>query len=101
MSELRYVCKTCGKVYKLLTWFNKHVEKYQHELDPIELFDKNNELSFLKCEINMLKRQYRELKAKGFMSSMDPIERIGEDQHRPEREPFKVEFNVIIQELKI
>lgn len=101
MSELRYVCKTCGKTYKILTWFNKHVEKFQHDLDPIELLDNNQEIQFLKCEINFLKRQFRELKVCGSIFKIDPIERVKQDRHRPEREQFKVQFNVVVQELKM
>lgn len=61
----------------------------------------DTDIQFLKCEINMLKRQYKELKAKGFIAGIEPIERIGEDQHRPERDPFKIEFNIVVKELKI
>lgn len=101
MSELRYVCKTCGKTYKILTWFNKHVEKFQHDLDPVELLDNHTDINFLKCEIAFLKRQFRELKANGTISRIDPIERIQQNKHRPEQEPFTLEFNVVINELKM
>jgi len=101
ISCLRYICKTCGKTYKTLTWFNKHVEKFQHKLDPVELLNDHSEIDFLKCEINFLKRQFRELKASGSILNIDPIERIKQDDHRPERNQFKVEFTVVIQELKV
>jgi len=101
ISCLRYMCKTCGKTYKILTWFNKHVEKFQHDLDPGELLDNNSEIQFLKCEIAFLKRQFKELKANGSISNLDPIERIKQDDHRPERSQFKVQFNFVINELKM
>ena len=100
MFELRYVCRNCGKTYKILTWFNKHVEKYQHDLEPIELLDNNQDIQFLKCEISFLKKQFRELKSRGIGYHTDPIERI-KNEHRPERDQFKIQFNVIIKELKM
>lgn len=33
--------------------------------------------------------------------NIEAIERIREDLHRPERDTFKVEFNIVVKELKI
>lgn len=104
ISCLRYICKTCGKTYKTLTWFNKHVEKFQHKLDPVELLNDHSEIDFLKCEINFLKRQFRELKASGSISKLDPIERIKQEEEQkiidPALRKYRQAFKECIQELK-
>lgn len=104
ISCLRYICKTCGKTYKTLTWFNKHVEKFQHKLDPVELLNDHSEIDFLKCEINFLKRQFRELKASGSILNIDPIERIKQEEEQkiidPALQKYRQAFKECIQELK-
>jgi len=60
------------------------------------------DLNFLKCEIKFLKKQMKELKQKGITSTeINAIERIKQDEHRPERDQFKVQFNVVVKELKM
>ena len=62
----------------------------------------NQDFNFLKCEIKFLKRQLKELKQKGITATeINSIERIRQDEHRPERDKFKVEFNVVVKELKM
>ena len=58
-----------------------------------------NRVRKLELDNNFMKHQ---LKHKTIVdSNVDPIERIKPDEQRPEREPFKIQFNVVIKELKI
>ena len=51
----------------------------------------------MKCEINMLKRLFRQVQCNTVHKiSVDPIERIKRDDHRPERDKNKVSMNIVI-----
>lgn len=107
MKYTRYICKDCGKIYLRPSWAHKHSEKFSHTIqevnDQLEQEKQHQEIDFLKCEVSFLKHQFKELKNKGFMVSPkgNAIEKIKQDEHRPERDQFKGQFNVVIKELKL
>lgn len=55
----------------------------------------------MKFEINFLKRQLREIKSAGLVLNFEAIERIKHDKDRPEINKFKIQFNVVVKELKV
>ncbi len=102
MSEI-IKCKRCNRI---LTSKESIERGYGGKCFRIIQLQKNDmnrdqDIQFLKSEVKFLKRQLKELKQNNFVSNIDPIERIKQDQHRPERDQFKIEFNVVVKELKI
>ena len=96
-------CKRCNRVLKNPLSIEKgygdtcfRIIQLQQEKEPkIEV---NQELSFIKCEINMLKRMFKNIQTNGII--IDPIERIKNDNHRPERDLNKGNMANVITEMK-
>jgi len=116
MSEI-VKCKRCNRVlmskesiergygptcYRIITLRDLNLGRDPLVPNLAQLGKYDLDLNFLKCEIKFLKKQLKELKNKGLpYTNVNPIERIKQDEHRPEREQFKVEFNVVVKELKM
>ena len=97
-------CKRCGrklsnklsiergygaKCYKIIQF-----QETKPEIKP----EINQEIAFLKCEIKTIKRMFKQIRTSGVI--VDPIERIRQDEQRPEREPNKCNMASVITELK-
>ncbi len=107
MSEIR--CKRCNRILKnklsvergygakcyRIVQLNQEPEKPNESI----IGELLNRVRKLELDNSFMKHQ---LKHKIIVNSnVEVIERIKSDEHRPEREPFKVQFNVVIKELKI
>lgn len=60
-----------------------------------------NEIEFLKCEINMIKRHLKQSQNTIPGPQSEPIERIKREENGPERNIDIINFNTVINELKI
>ncbi len=96
-------CKRCGRVLKAArsiklgygpTCYN--IIKFQES--PINI---EEEIKFLKIEINLVKRIIRELKTNKYTSYQTlPIIKIRKEEERPERDINRGQMTEVIQELK-
>ncbi len=96
-------CLRCGRILTSKESIERKYGKTCWNIIQLQKNDRNvdQELQFLKYEINFLKRQLKELKQNGSIVNIETIERIKPDEHRPERNQFKVQFNnVVVKELK-
>lgn len=98
-------CKRCGRTLKSPESIKRgyglkcfKIIQLQENSNDAKL---TNEINFLKCEINMIKRQLKQSKNIIYNKNLEPIERIKKDLERPERDSNKVNFNVVIKELKV
>ena len=101
MSEI-VKCKRCGRKltseesikrgYGMTCY--RIIQLQNQETKP----ETNQELAFLKCEIKMLKRMFKQIKTSGVI--IDPIERIKQDNHRPERDANRGDMANVITEMK-
>lgn len=105
MSE--YKCKRCNRILKnkLSIEHGYGAKCYRiiqlNKKEPNEsiIGELLNRVRKLELDNSFMKHQ---LKHKTIIDSeIEPIERIKPDEQRPEREPFKIQFNVVIKELKI
>ncbi|MFX1567830.1 MAG: DUF6011 domain-containing protein [Promethearchaeota archaeon] len=108
MSECR--CKRCGRVltnkksikrgYGSICYQIVQLNEPKPKTNeiPTEMI---NEIDFLKMEINFLKRQLKELRLSGVQINTDAIERIRKEPETPEKIENKVNFIVVINELKL
>lgn len=90
-------CKRCGKelkssksiklgygktCYRIIT-----LQEIKEPIENTEILDEViSTIKFLKCEINMMKIQMKSMKQNGIVNPIDPIERIKQGEHRPERD---------------
>ncbi|MFX0027078.1 MAG: DUF6011 domain-containing protein [Candidatus Hermodarchaeota archaeon] len=96
-------CKRCGRVLKAARSIELgygptcyKIIKFQE--NPINI---EEEIKFLKIEINMVKRIIRELKTNKFTSYQTvPIIKIRKEEERPERDINRGQMIEVIQELK-
>ncbi|MFX1590131.1 MAG: DUF6011 domain-containing protein [Promethearchaeota archaeon] len=96
-------CKRCGRVLKAARSIKLgygptcyKIIKFQE--NPINI---EEEIKFLKIEINMVKRIIRELKTNKFTSNQTlPIIKIRKEEERPERDTNRGQMIEVIQELK-
>ncbi|HDZ18120.1 hypothetical protein LCGC14_1110460 [marine sediment metagenome] len=77
---------TCYRIFKLQ-------EANNSEVKP----EINQEIAFLKMEIKMLKRMIRNIHVKGIV---EPIERIKQDNQRPERTENTGNMTSVVKEMK-
>ena len=121
----KVTCKRCGraltspesikrgygpKCFKITQLQEKSQEvKIQNEVQKIEISEQKNtpkehmitsEIDFLKCEINMIKRQLKQAQYGTIVHESRPIERIRREEHRPERNVNMTNFSTVINELK-
>jgi len=104
----KVTCKRCGralrsqesikrgygpKCFKITQLQDKNQDKNQDKKIT-------SEIDFLKCEINMIKRQLKQSQHKIFAHESRPIERIKKEEKRPERNFNMVNFSTVINELK-
>ncbi|MFX0038347.1 MAG: DUF6011 domain-containing protein [Promethearchaeota archaeon] len=97
------LCKRCGRVLKSVKSIKLgygptcyRIVKF-HD-NPINI---QEEIKFLKIEINMLKKVIRELKPnKGIPYQTSPIIKIRNEETNLERDINKVQMKEVIQELK-
>jgi len=101
LSVSRMLGPTCYEIVQLERLEEKNIQKTQEKTVVPE--DIQTELGFLRMEIKFLKHQLNELKNTGFSNAgrIETIERVKQDEHRPERNVMKIQFNVVIKELKI
>ena len=111
MIEEKIKCLRCGRVLEskksILRGYGRECYiLFQSEKRNFNIDDNNKDIGFLKLEINFLKRQFKELKTNGLIrvrssNNIDPIERIRIHENYPQKIQEKVQFTVIIKELKI
>lgn len=114
MSEKRYVCRDCHKTYKTLTWYNKHIQKYNHNPRPIDLFDVHTieqkfskkiveiiqKLSKYTLKLSVLEKKVENLKVAKVQVIYhdDPIERIKREEEAKIQDPLLREYrNVFVE----
>ena len=90
--------ETCYRIIRL--------QKAQNSDTDVKTNDKIIELtrkvSNLTLKMSVMERQLNKLKENGVVVyNNEPVERIGRDNRRPEREPQKINMFVVIQELKV
>ncbi|MHA2282148.1 MAG: DUF6011 domain-containing protein [Promethearchaeota archaeon] len=98
-----FLCKRCGRVLKSAKSIKLgygptcyRISKFQD--NPVNI---REEIKFLKIEIKMLKKTFRELKVNEFASyQTPPIEKIKKQERSPKRDTNKVQMTEVIQELK-
>lgn len=59
-----------------------------------------DDIRFMRCELKFLKQQFKEMKSNGSNGNIAPIERIKQDEHRPEINLNKANFGSVIKEMK-
>lgn len=97
-------CKRCGRALKSIESVKRgygatcyRIFKLQEKPEPEVKPEVNSEIAFLKLEIKTLKRMFRNIQIKG---TIEPIERIKRDDHRPERDSNKGNFAGVMTEMK-
>jgi hypothetical protein len=97
-------CKRCGRVLKspesIERGYGKtcyRIVQFQESTKPEVKTEINQEIAFLKLEIKTLKRMFKQIQIKG---TIEPIERIKRDDHRPERDSNKGNFAGVMKEMK-
>lgn len=87
-------CKRCNRILTAKESIERGYGLHCYTLMLAERIKKNElDISFIKTQLKhrtMINTQ-----------NIESIERIKQDLHRPERDPFKVEFNIVVKELKI
>jgi len=76
------------------------IQKPQNKKDEKEEQVITSEIDFLKCEINMIKRQLKQAQYRPIIHESRPIERIKREEQRPERNIHMSNFSTVINELK-
>ncbi|MFX1406861.1 MAG: DUF6011 domain-containing protein [Promethearchaeota archaeon] len=98
-----FLCKRCGRVLKSpksikLGYGPTCYRIIKFHDNPLNI---QEEIKFLKLEINMLKKALRELKSNNFTPNQDsPILRIRKEETGSERDVNKNQMKAVIQELK-
>ena len=89
-----FKCKRCGRILTSKESIERGYGLHCYTLMLAERVRKNE------LDISFIKHQ---LKHKTYVvnQNVEGIERIPQNTHRPEQEPFKIEFNVVIKELRI
>lgn len=103
-AKMVFLCKRCGRVLKSAKSIKLgygptcyRITKF-HD-NPLNI---QEEIKFLKLEINMLKKALRELKSNNFSPHQEsPILRIRKEERSPEIDAKKNQMIQVIQELKI
>ncbi|MFX1274671.1 MAG: DUF6011 domain-containing protein [Promethearchaeota archaeon] len=97
-------CKRCGRALRSQESIKRgygpkcfKITQLQEKTQETKI---TSEIDFLKCEINMIKRQLRQSQNNIIVHKAQPIEKINRDEHRPERNLNKANFSVVIKELK-
>lgn len=97
-------CKRCGRILKnpesVKLGYGKtcyRIVQLQETIEPEVKPEVNQEIAFLKIEIKTLKRMFKQIQIKG---TIEPIERIKRDDHRPERDSNKGNFAGVMKEMK-
>ncbi|MFX1399023.1 MAG: DUF6011 domain-containing protein [Promethearchaeota archaeon] len=98
-------CKRCGKILtsqeSIERGYGPRCFKIVHLQANSRESKLETEVNFLKCEINMIKRQLKQAQNYSQYQNINPIERIQKEEDRPERDSNKINFNVVIKELKV
>lgn len=110
----KVTCKRCGRTltspesikrgygprcFKIAHLQEKNQEQNQ-ELEEIQEEKITTEIDFLKCEINMIKRQLKQAQYRPIVHEARPIERIKREEQRPEKNINMTNFSTVINELK-
>ena len=96
--------KTCQRILllhgeKIIQEENKEISKLEGDKNIPDIEELVNRVRSLELDNNFIKHQ---LKHKIIISNnSEDIERIKQDNHRPERDEVKVQFNIVVKELKI
>lgn len=92
--------KESKETEKLIDETEEETIKEEHEKTEASVQGIVNDIQFMKCELNFLKHQFKAMKNNGTNGYTTPIERIKQDNHRPERNLNKTNFGSVITEMK-
>ena len=100
MSEYR--CKRCNRILRNKLSIERGYGAKCYKIIQLNNIEKskpgiNQEIAFLKCEIATLKRMFKQIKV-GVV--INPIERIKQEEQRPERTENKGNMASVITEMK-
>jgi hypothetical protein len=99
-------CKRCKAILTNLESIKRGYGKTCYRITQLQKLDDNNqndyntEISFLKCEINMLKRMVTQIRTMG-VKNLKGIERIKRIDVRPEQDINKGSLSLVVKELKV
>lgn len=100
----KITCKRCGRPLRsqdsIKRGYGPKCFKIIHIEGKIQEEKITNEIDFLKCEINMIKRQLKQSQHATIVHESRPIERIKKNENRPEKNPSMENFSTVINELK-
>lgn len=99
-------CKRCKAILTNLESIKQGYGKTCYRITQLQKLEDNNqnnyntEISFLKCEINMLKRMVTQIRTTG-VKNLKGIERIKRNDVRPEQDINKGSLSLVVKELKV
>ncbi|MFW9881365.1 MAG: DUF6011 domain-containing protein [Candidatus Thorarchaeota archaeon] len=100
----KITCNRCGRPLRSTESIKKGYGPKCFKIIQLQKKSPENELKteidFLKCEINMIKRQLKNSQSISPGPRSEPIDRIKREENLPERNKDITNFNMVINELK-